>query len=118
MIIRGYCLRFFAHLSSFTPIRISFSLFGITITIFYLSLLPYFCSLAAIRTSFSRFNRGQDDNQQTSVYAFSHTFVPSLQLEQMSIFFLPFKIAVRNFLYSPFFHISLNDFCFRSPSLC
>src|SRR5688572_1853012 len=51
-------------------------------------------------------------------HAFSHTLVPSLQLEHMSIFFLPFKIAMRNFVYSPFFHISLKDLCFRSPSLC
>src|SRR4026208_2559126 len=48
----------------------------------------------------------------------SQTFVPSLQLEQMSIFLRPFSILFLKVRYSPFFQISLKDFFFRSPSWC
>src|ERR1043165_5236122 len=49
---------------------------------------------------------------------FSQTFAPSLQFEHMSIFFLPLRILLLNFLYSSFAQICLKVCCFRSPSLC
>src|SRR5688572_19721538 len=103
------------HFSAFTAIRTSFTLLRMTTMSHIFMPSPI---LWCLHYNWNILRFAQDDNDESYIHAFSHTLVPSLQLEHMSIFFLPFKIAVRNFVYSPFFHISLKDLCFRSPSLC
>src|SRR5882724_2819023 len=46
------------------------------------------------------------------------TFVPSLQLAQISIFLRPCNIWLLKRTYSLLFHISLKGFPFRSPKRC
>lgn len=47
-----------------------------------------------------------------------HTFMPSLQLAQISISDLPFNIFLRKSMYSGCFQISLKDLFFKSPIRC
>src|SRR5688572_2912187 len=56
--------------------------------------------------------------ERTNCFYVSQTLVPSEQFAQMSMFFRPPLSCFLNCTYDSSFHISLNDFCFKSPSLC